>query len=123
LINADPRSGSNLRAPLAGISALLVVSLVMGAHLRAVRPGVGEVSRESLSERTVIRHLAQTAAKATREPSASDRHKPGSLTANPAAPRPTGAARGMAAVSPIAEPQAPVLRAELLDLPPPALPI
>jgi len=110
-----------LRAPLAGISALLVVSLVMGAHLRAVRPLAAEPARDSLTQRAVLRHLASVPVKVIRQDAELERHKPVSLTANPAVPRPTFCPRGTAAVVQIGISAPPTLRAELLDLPPPTM--
>lgn len=93
----------------------------MGAQIRAVRPNSEQFTRDSLAERAVLRHLAPLAAKVSRQTEELERHKPVNLTANPAVPRPNWTPRGTAAVVRIQYPPAPMLRAELLDLPPPSM--
>jgi len=109
-----------MRAPLAGVSALLVVSLFLGASLNAAKPALGSAQRETMSERAAVRQLTASLAKAVRQLVGSDQHKPCLYT--PAAllgatARPAALMAG-ADAGPV--PSVPLLRAALLDLPPPA---
>ena len=113
------KSATGLRAPLAGVSALLVVSLFLGATLTA-KPAIRDAGRDNAVERAAVRQLTASLAKAVRQLVGSDQHKPGLHTVAlvglgaerlAALPRPIETAR---------RPLIPLLRATLLDLPPPA---
>jgi hypothetical protein len=116
----DSRTGPALRARLAGISALLVVSLFLGASLNAAKPAVREAARDSAAERMAVRELTVSLARAVRHLVGSDQHKP-CLNAVPG--RPISIA--IRAARPVCDerrspPVVMLLRTGLLDLPPPA---
>lgn len=70
------RTAPALRAPLAGVSALLVVTLFLGASLNAAKPAMGQTTRDSAAERVAVRQLTVSLARAVRHLVGSDQHKP-----------------------------------------------
>lgn len=107
-------------APRVGASALLVLSLVLVASVDPWRSLGRESLRETSAERAVVRELAVTIAKAVRHLAGAELLKSTPrLHAAPvwdAMPEP---ALPVALAEASAAPAARVLRAELLDLPPP----
>jgi hypothetical protein len=55
-----------VRGALAGISAILVVALVLGADL-STRPMAAEAQREMLADHPAVRHFTTSLARAVRE--------------------------------------------------------
>ena len=122
MATSEPRAGQTLRAPLAGVSALLVFSLFFGASLNASGPAMQESRREA-GERIAARQLTVTLARAVRQLVGSDQHKPclhaaahGPVSIAERASRPVRDER-------LVTPGVMLLRTSLIDLPPPALPI
>lgn len=120
LHDSPARSGPALRAPLAGLSALLVFGLLVSTF-QGGAPAAGELRRESPPERLAVRQLTSSIVKAARHLVGSDSHKPCVKT-------PAIAARSARSlIQPVAGAEAPGafhpprLRAEMIDLPPPAL--
>lgn len=108
-------------APRVGASALLVLSLLLVASVDPWRSLGRESLRETSAERAVVRELAVTIAKAVRHLAGADHLK----SAPRCAPAPAWdpmPAPAFAVVAPdvYAAPRDRALRAELLDLPPPA---
>ncbi len=110
-----------MRAPLAGVSALLVVSLFLGASINASKPVVGQTVRDAAADRVAVRELTASLARAVRHLVGSDQHKPCLQIATDRRSRVTsltgdrirndaGGPRGMK-----------LLRSDLLDLPPPLM--
>jgi hypothetical protein len=106
---------------LGGICTLLVLGLLVGASLSAVQPGIRDLGRDIAGNRDAVRHLSESVAKAFRS-IVGDQTKP-SLHTAPAF-RADTQPRAFALAAPSAllhEPRPPRLRAELLNLPPPAM--
>ncbi len=109
-----------MRAPLAGISALLVFSLFLGASLNAAKPAFQESTRNAGGERVAVRQFTASLARAVRHLVGSDQHKPslqaratGSVSIAERSLRPIRDERASA-------PTVLLLRTNLIDLPPPA---
>ena len=117
------RSSAPLRAPLASVSALLVVSLFLGASLANAKPALREATRNAAAERVAVRQLTDSLARAVRHLVGSDQHKPCLRAAIPGS---IGiAARAAAPVADERETTPPIAlpRKGLLVLPPPAGPL
>ena len=113
------RPVSPSRAPLAGVSALLVFGLLMSVSLSAVKPAVGESRRDPVSERVAVRQISASLVKAVRRLAAADRHNPcATMVVRPAGEGPT--APSLTARTDGVRPAPALLRAAILDLPPPA---
>jgi len=101
--------------------ALLVLGLLVGASLSAVQPGIRDLGRDTAGQREAVRQISETVAKAFRS-MVGDETKP-ALHAAPGTPSPArtraivrgGVERGSGMAA------SPLLRAEMLNLPPPAL--
>jgi hypothetical protein len=120
MTTSQTRTRSGLRSALAGASALVVVALVLGSDLKPVRPAAREFQRESAVERAATRHLTASLARAVRELVGGQAHTPAihtplgidlGLALRPGSNLPAASAEHFAPVI--------LLRAALLDLPPP----
>lgn len=114
------RPASPLRGPLSGVSALVVVGLLLGASFRALEPAVREVQRETGADRIAVRQISATLAKAVRELVGSDTHKPCAHQPSGLTVAAATLGRALATWLSAIMPSQRLLRTELLDLPPPA---
>jgi hypothetical protein len=107
------------RTALAGLSALLVVGVILGTTLATVEPGFRDAGRESHRDLTPARQFKASLAKAVRQ-LVGDHHKPAILERNALAAR---AGTEVQTPSISGEPKSvpsTLVRVELLNLPPPA---
>jgi hypothetical protein len=115
-----PTRPASLRTPLTGVSALVVFGLLLSVSLHGAKPALGEPRRDP-TERISVRQTPVTVAKASRNVGGSETHKPcarlQTRTVVPSDDR-TGAGRPLP--DRVLEPGPMLLRAALLDLPPPA---
>lgn len=116
MIDQSPRTAPTLRGPLAGVSALLVFSLLLSATLNVSSPGV-EPRRESPTERVAVREAAPVAVRAVRRPTRTDNHRPCVRMA--AVCRAAARAPIAPALAELVPLRPALLRPALLDLPPP----
>lgn len=116
------KPGQPARHGVAHATAALVLGLLVAASIDPLRPIAREVQRETAPERAAVRELTATLAKAVRSLCGSPTVKPVALAgaaasaidADGAATATRGRDASDAAPAPVR------LRAELLDLPPPA---
>jgi hypothetical protein len=114
------RTAPSLRAPLAGVSTLLLVSLILGASLNATKPAVRYAGPDRAVERAAFRPLTASLAKAVRRMVGSDQHKPCLYASARVAFADAGQARSLWTPADAPAPAVALLRVWLLDLPPPA---
>jgi hypothetical protein len=111
-----------MRSALAGASALMVVALVLGADLKAARPAVRDLQRDAAVERAAVRHLTASLARAVRDLVGPQSHKSAIhafVATDVGSAEVAGAVR--AGFAPERASPLDLLRAALLDLPPPAI--
>ncbi len=114
------RTQPGTRPALAGASVLFVFGLLAAASIEPLRPAA--VSRDTQTERAAVRELTSTLAKAVRSLVENASHKPVAYASTvPARWEPFELIRCSAPLAPSLVPGAvPLLRHDLLDLPPPA---
>jgi hypothetical protein len=116
---SHPSTGSHARAAFIGLSALLVMGVVLGASLRPVEAVAA--TRESERAQTPARQFSATLAKAVRELVGGEHHKPALAGRGPvkvAEPLPAPAVPGTVCEG--CQGSRHTVRVESLDLPPPA---
>jgi hypothetical protein len=112
------RSEEIPRSAFGSLCSLLVVSLLVGASLSAVEPGIRDLGRDTANQRLAVRHLTVSVARAVRQ-LVGEKHQAGQEPArNAGAIRPVLCSTVSA--SEHAGPRVAPIRVELLNLPPPA---